>query len=115
MTENELLKILRARGIIHQVQRGFRGLVANVDSDVRIVCAEQELDYGFVGVSFWLYGEGETWFLGLWSGVRFRINRLDAVEEMIVEIFSGKIASKGTGPYDLSTDFRTRYGLEVVG
>ncbi|HTW95516.1 MAG TPA: hypothetical protein VMD30_12015 [Tepidisphaeraceae bacterium] len=114
MNNAELLRCLSARGIIHQEQHGFTEMVPGIQNDARIVCAEVEMKYGFSGISFWLYGENASWFLGLWSGSYFRINKPELLEEMVVELFSGIPVPKGKPPPSLPDWFVDKYGLHEM-
>ncbi|MDP9175113.1 MAG: hypothetical protein M3O30_14795 [Planctomycetota bacterium] len=114
MNNKRLIKILKTRGIIHQEQFGFSEMVSGIQNDARIVCAEIEEEEGFHGISFWIYGEQQNWFLGLWSGVYFKITDPEMIEEMIVELFAGDQIPKGKPPFVIPTEFAEKYRLILL-
>ena len=106
-----LLESLASAGIVREEQTGFACMVPGVLNDARIVCAETEDENGLRGISFWLYGEGENWYLGLWSGVFFRIHDPENIVAIVQELLSGTVTQRGTAPGDLPINFRQKYQL----
>lgn len=113
MNHEVLCSCLRAQGIIFELQHGFSELVPGIDSDVRIVCAEEERDNGFHGISFWLYGDDAAWFIGLWSGIYFRIDDPTSVVNLVRELLSGEIVAAGKAPGDLPDEFVRKHRLAI--
>ena len=114
MTNARLLKFLKKHGVIHQEQHGFCEMVHGIKNDARIVCAEIEEKRGYSGICFWLYGERQNWYLGLWSGVYFRVTNPEIIEEMVLELYSGNPVPKGKVPFTLPLEFIQKYGLILL-
>lgn len=111
MKHSELLKILVEHRIIHQEQKGFDQLIRGIENDCRVVCAERQEADGFHGVSFWLYGDETGWFLGLWSGVFFRISDPAAIGSLVHDLFSGQWIPLNSAPGDLPHELARQYEL----
>jgi hypothetical protein len=114
MKHSELLRILKEQGVIHQEQKGFSQLVRGIENDCRIVCAERKEADGFHGVSFWLYGDESDWFLGLWSGIFFRITDPGAIGSLIHDLFSGQWIPLNRAPGGLPDELVRQYRLMPI-
>jgi hypothetical protein len=114
MEHGQLVGALRARGILFEDQPGFRGMVTGIDEDRRIVCAESLARDGFHGISFWLYGKGSDWYLGLWSGVHFRLLTPDRLPDIAAHLLAGHTVDAGRAPADLTDAACQQLGLVRV-
>lgn len=114
MDHQQLLRRLEAKNIIHEEQWGFSNLVLGIQNPARIVCAEIQREDGFHGISFWLYGEGNEWFIGLWSGICFRIAAPEQIVELADELLSGNVVSAGKAPFDLPEMLQRKYDLILI-
>lgn len=106
-----LHKALLEKGILASVQGGpsLRNVLAGIDHDDRIVCAQREDEHGLYGPSFWLYGKNDTWYLGFWSGDVFRIRSCDSIVQMAAELIVDMREKSTNWPTDGLTD---KYGLD---
>jgi hypothetical protein len=111
LKHHELLRLLESKKIVHQEQLGFREMVPGVMNEARIVCAEIERPDGFHGISFWLYGENDTWFLGLWSGIYLAIKDPTTIPVIVSDLLSGEVVDRGSPPGDLPEEFCQRHEL----
>jgi hypothetical protein len=111
MDQAHLAEALAACGILHQEQFGFPEMVANSGSSARIVCAEFKREDGFHGISFWLHGAGENWYLGLWSGIFFRIQDPQRLADAAADLLSGAVVPGGKPPGCLPSVFLQKYEL----
>ena len=105
MNYEQLANELKSRNVIFEQQSGFHGMVPGIESDIRIVCAEKEEERGFSGISFWIYGDRSEWYIGLWSGICFRISFPESIAEIASELLTGHVIPKGKAPGNLPEDF----------
>ncbi len=86
---------------------GERGRIMVSEYDPPLVKSERPSS----GISFWIHVGPHHAFLGVWTGLVYRVSSTDALMGLIEEIFRGEWMPKGKTPYRIAPELEERFAL----
>jgi len=116
MSNEALFASLTANGIRCSMETGFGFFYDLTGENKRVVCFEKVVPVSGnqalnAGISFWLHAGSGLLFLGIWTGIFFRVGHPPRVKSLVVDLLSGQHLRKGNAPYGIPSTVMVDYSL----